>query len=36
MISAVAADFMKGLLEKNYEKRLGYNGAEEIKKHKFF
>ncbi|KAJ1354608.1 putative ribosomal protein S6 kinase alpha-2 [Parelaphostrongylus tenuis] len=31
----LARDFIGSLLEKNVEKRLGYNGVEEIKNHKF-
>lgn len=31
----LARDFIGSLLEKNVEKRLGYNGADEIKNHKF-
>lgn len=36
MISPVTASFIKGLLTKNFEERLGFKGVKEIKSHKFF
>jgi hypothetical protein len=35
-ISSASADLMKKLLEPDHTKRLGANGAAEIKAHKFF
>lgn len=35
-ISSVAKDFIEQLLNKDYSKRLGANGAQEIKNHPFF
>lgn len=35
-ISADLHDFMKQLFQKNPEHRIGSNGAEEIRKHKWF
>lgn len=34
--TTTAKDLIKKLLHKNYKKRLGYNGMDEVKKHKFF
>jgi hypothetical protein len=36
MISPVAADFIKKLLNSDYKKRLGARGVSEIKEHLFF
>lgn len=36
MISPVAADFIKALLNPDYRERLGAKDIDEIKSHKFF
>lgn len=36
MISPTAYEFIKGLLTHNFRERLGFNGVQEIKDHKFF
>ena len=35
-MSPVAADFIKKLLIKNFQERLGYRGTSQIKNHDFF